>query len=81
MDHREQQQEYRRLKRERAARLVREEAVRSLRTAGLKLQARVILSHDEVLALLGDRFPIDSGEIMCIEPCEGGWSFVLTKQA
>ena len=81
MDHRARQDEYRRLKRERAGRLAREEVERCSRAAGLKLQSRVILSHDEVLALLGDRFPIDSGEIMCIEPCEGGWSFVVTSPA
>ena len=91
MDHRDQQQEYRRLKRERAERLAREEAVRSSRSAGLKLQARLVFSHDEMLellrlsphelpAFLGDRFAMNVVEIICIEPSEGGWTFVVPKQ-
>jgi len=79
MDHRARQDEYRRLKRERGERLAREDALRVSRATSLLLQSRVVLSHDEVLGWLRECRLVDADAIMCIEPAEGGWTFVLTK--
>ena len=80
MDHRARQDEYRRLKRERVERMAREDAARRSRAVCLQLQSKLVLSHDEILELLGERHLIDADTVVCIEPAEGGWTFVLTKR-
>jgi len=80
MDHREQQQEYRRLKRERAERLAREEEERRSRARSFQLMSRVVISHDEMLGWLRECHLADGDTIVGIDPCEGGWTFVLTKE-
>jgi len=81
LNHRAQQDEYRRLKRERVERLVREDGARAFARAGLQLQSQLVLSHDEVLAWLRACHGVDADTVVLIEPAEGGWTFVLTKRS
>ena len=80
MDHRARQDEYRRLKRERAARLVVEAQAQSLRRSWLQTQRHLMISHNELLNMLHDAYLLTDTGIVSISPVEGGWDILLTKQ-